>query len=386
MLPYLVVFAIVIICTINAEKCFEENKKKKGIILVVISCLIMSILAAIRSDAVGKDIAIYVKPVFVWASNMSFLEYIKIGDLEKGYLLFVFIITKIFKDYHVILFFIELIITSSIYYFAYEERKKISMTMVIFIFLFMMYNDTFTMMRQYMALAFILISFIQLNKRNFIATIILFVLAVSMHVSSILTIIAYFIYIFENNDKISNRNKSLMNMLIIFFTFIITIAAKELVYFFTNIITILPGKLYYYFTTNYYNDVYSISTSILLLKIIFLILTIVYTYTSNRNNKEKNICKTAILYMFIDLSIFISSGNLASLMRLGYYFWYPAVLVMIPKMKNIKIKDANEKITKYLIQTLIIILICSNWIFNFVIHNESGATVPYKSEFIEILK
>ena len=122
MIPYLIVFLIVILNTYRAQTLYKKGYKFRGTIYVFISIIIMSVLAAVRNDEIGKDILVYVIPSFSWAQNYDFVEFMKIGNLDSGYMIFTFIITKIFNDYHWILFFIQFIISSLIYFFAYKEK------------------------------------------------------------------------------------------------------------------------------------------------------------------------------------------------------------------------------------------------------------------------
>ena len=59
------------------------------------------------------------------------------GNLEKGYMLIIFIFAKLFRDYHYSLFFIQLLISIGIFAYAYKKRKNVSMIFIILVYLFL---------------------------------------------------------------------------------------------------------------------------------------------------------------------------------------------------------------------------------------------------------
>lgn len=375
MVPYLVVFFIVILSTFRTEKLYKKGYKIRGTIYIFLSILSMSILAAVRNDEIGKDIPAYVIPSFNWALEYNFSEFIKIGNLETGYKIFTFILTKIFKDYHWILFFIQFFISLFMYLFAYKERDKMPMWLVMVTFLLIMYNDTLTMMRQSIAVLLIILSYNQLIEKKYFKTIILYILGISFHYTAIIAILGYVFIIINYSDKINKNSKIYINISILLIFLFCLLLHQKVLYFLTFKISILPIRFYNYFNTKYYLDTLNISKSMLLFKCIWIIIASIY----NSIVKDEKMPKLILIFLIIDLGIYIISFKLAPVMRLGFYFSYPALLYLIPQITKMFKKDRYNKICSHI---LIIIFLSCFWYFNNVIHNEGGNTYPYKSDIL----
>lgn len=376
MAPYLIVFLIVIFSTYRAEKLYKRGYKYRGTIYIIISILFMSILAAIRNDDIGKDIETYVIPTFNWALKYNFSEFMKIGNLESGYMIFSFIITNVFKDYHFILFFIQIIISLLIYSFAYKERNRMPMWLVMTVFLLIIYNDTFTMMRQSIAVLLIILSYTSLKEKKYLKTILLYVIAILFHNTAMISILGYIFIVINYSNKITKNSKIYINIGVLVIYIICLSFYQKILYFFTFNVSLLPIRFYEYFNTEYYLDVLSISKSVLLFKIICIFISIVYNNIFKKEEKES---KLIMIFLLIDLGIYILSFKLGPIMRLGYYFSYPALLYLLPQSAKIFKKDKFNRIFSYI--TIIIFLFCF-WFFNNIIHNESGNTYPYKSDIV----
>lgn len=336
----------------------------------------MSILAAIRNDDIGKDIETYVIPTFNWALKYNFSEFMKIGNLESGYMIFSFIITNVFKDYHFILFFIQIIISLLIYSFAYKERNRMPMWLVMTVFLLIIYNDTFTMMRQSIAVLLIILSYTSLKEKKYLKTILLYVIAILFHNTAMISILGYIFIVINYSNKITKNSKIYINIGVLVIYIICLSFYQKILYFFTFNVSLLPIRFYEYFNTEYYLDVLSISKSVLLFKIICIFISIVYNNIFKKEEKES---KLIMIFLLIDLGIYILSFKLGPIMRLGYYFSYPALLYLLPQSAKIFKKDKFNRIFSYI--TIIIFLFCF-WFFNNIIHNESGNTYPYKSDIV----
>lgn len=372
---YIITFLIVIFTTYKAEKLYKKRYKMRGTIYIFISILSMSILAAVRNNDIGKDIETYVIPTFNWALRFDFKEFMAIGNLENGYKLFVFIIANIFKDYHWILFFTQFIISVLIYIFAYKEKNKMSMWLVMIVFLLIMYNDTLTMMRQSIAVLLIILSYSSLKEKKYIKTIILYVSAILFHNTAIISILGYIFIIINYSSKIEKKSKRYISGIMLAICMVCLIFYQKILYIFTFNINVLPIRFYEYFNTEYYTDNLIISKSTLLFKSVWILVASIY----NRIVRKEQTPKLILIFLLIDLGMYLISFKLGPVMRLGYYFSYPALLYLIPQLTKMLKKDNYNKNCSYI--CIIILLFCF-WYFNNVIHNESGNTYPYKSDIL----
>lgn len=375
MIPYLIIFSVTILLTFYAEKLIKSNNKKRGFLIMGICVFILSLFAGIRNDNVGKDIGVYVLPSFRWAQHLDFFEFIKVGELEKGYMVFTFIIARIFNDYHFVLFAMQAIVSTIVYIFAYKSKNDVSMTLVIFAYLSIFFNDTFTMMRQSVACAFILISLISLREKKYINTAILYILAISFHTTACVAILEYVIMFLESTSRISEERKKCINIILFIGILICTIAYDKILYIMTYNIPILPAKFYGYLNSSYYNaDGLSISKSMLIFKTLWIGIA---TYMSMIMKKQD--AKTSLKFLCIDMCIYFATFKLPPIMRLGQYFTYPALLNIVPKVGEIFDEDKNKKICLNLVCIAFLMFF---WFFTNVIHYENGGTYPYTSDII----
>ena len=97
----------------------KAKSKEKFIFLSLLALIIPCFFAAFRGEKVGTDVLQYAKPYYLEALNSSSLQsFLLQGSAETGYEVFVFVITKIFKNFTAILFFTEALIICPIYIVA----------------------------------------------------------------------------------------------------------------------------------------------------------------------------------------------------------------------------------------------------------------------------
>ena len=378
MIPYLITFGATIILTYFAEILIKNKQKILAFLLIGLSIFILSFLAGVRNDEVGKDIGIYVTPAFEWAQELKFEDFIIKGDFEIGYKLFVYIFTQVFNNKHFILFAMQAIVSTAVYIFAYKNKEKVSMTLLILTFLMVFYNDTLTMMRQTIAMSFLLISIITFKEKKYIKTLILYVLAILFHNTSIIAILTYIIIAIDNTTKINKRSKFFINAMLLIGFYACAFLYQDILYMFTYDIPILPEKFYGYLSSSYYNqNGLSISKANLMFRAIWIFIA----FCISQITKEQE-TKTYLKFLCIELGLYFISFKLPPVMRLGYYFTYPALLSMIPRTDKI---FKSEKYNKIGANTLIIVFLFVYWYFTFVMHGDAGGTYPYASDIINQL-
>ena len=378
MVPYIIVFSITSFFTYLASRSLKENKKNKGIIYIILSILVLSVFVALRNDDIGKDIPVYVLPQYNWAKALDFLQYMNVGTMEYGYKVFVYIITLIFNDYHWILFFLEAIVCTNIYFFAYKQRNSLSIMVIIYLYLCLCYNDTFTMMRQYVAISFILLSIMYLLERKYINTFILFLLAISFHTTAIISVIIYIVILINNSRKLLGNSKKFLSIVTLMIFSICIVFYQEIIYFFTYTVQLFPSRIYSYFTSSYYTEEINISTFGLIFKLLCIFITMIYIKYNNKNTNKM----IFFVLLLMDFEIYLISARLNPLLRLGYYFYYPSIFYILADIHTIIKKD------KYNISAINLLLFVSltfYWFYTFVLYGSGGNTVPYESTIINNL-
>ena len=196
MLPYILTFTSAYIFSVVAEKEKHiKNTRKLAIAFLIISATILSVLAALRADTIGTDINTYVLRFFNGARSYdSFIKYLSFYPLdyvEPGYKFINFIISRFTDDIRILHFAIAFFDISFIFAYLWENRKKMSISMGLLVFMLMLYNIGFNAVRQTMAVCVCLYSFNAARDKRLKKFIILIILAFLFHRSSLLMIISW---------------------------------------------------------------------------------------------------------------------------------------------------------------------------------------------------
>ena len=137
----------------EGEPLNEPLKKDRGIFMII-TMIVMMLLAAFRSINVGNDTDEYIR---IFNEILSNPDYANITRYEVGYIFLNKFVGKFtFNPQGII------IVTAVIYYtvfiwFYVKHSKNYSLTLILFFCL--MFDSTLTMIRQELAMAFILVSF-----------------------------------------------------------------------------------------------------------------------------------------------------------------------------------------------------------------------------------
>ena len=165
---YIVCFLISCFYFWLSEK--SKNKfAKNG--LAIIAILIPCILAGLRADTVGTDVKVYVEPIYHAAKESTgFSDYMGqswfyiwrykyVHDFEIGFTTLVFVIAKITGSLGMVLFFIHAFIVTPIYIGLRRMHKTYPISFGMLVFYLMFYNTSLNMMRQWIAMAILLMAF-----------------------------------------------------------------------------------------------------------------------------------------------------------------------------------------------------------------------------------
>ena len=170
----------------------EREERKIRWRYIFLSALPMFFLIAFRNQSIGTDTGMYINH-FKRTVNTPWSKIFDVSTMEKGYLVFVKLITVITEKPLVFQ-----IIYTSIYLLAvtsYVNQQEDNHFFTLFLFGTLgMYMFMFTGVRQCLAISICLFSYQFIKKRKVIPFAILMLLAYQFHKSSILFISAYLIY------------------------------------------------------------------------------------------------------------------------------------------------------------------------------------------------
>lgn len=193
-----------------------QRYSTKGISFLSLSFLALLIpccIAGWRALTIGTDINVYAAPMFNIAKSSKslndflnttwYMVYTKktISDIELGYDLLVYISAKVFGSIQALLFLTEVLVIVPVYTALVKMRKQIPTWVGMLTFYLMYYNLSLNIMRQSIAMSFILLAFSYLFVESRKGFIIYFGTAVLFHKSALLGIIILIIYLYLVKER-----------------------------------------------------------------------------------------------------------------------------------------------------------------------------------------
>lgn len=315
------------------------NKKVLKKVFIILGFLVPCILAGLRKETIGTDLQVYVKPMFQLAIEVknfqSFLsqEWVdkntgaiwNIGrDVEIGFSLFLYYITKIFKNFQILLFLFQVIIVILIYKgLKLFKNKYLYLNMLIYYFLY--YVVTFNIIRQYLAISIIFYGLKFLLKRKYKYYIVFNFLALFFHKSAIIGIIILILYEVSDNNRIKLfflKFKIQNQVKIIILISILTLILFQLE-FIIRILQSIGLEKY----KNYLKGEFYFLPKQILLRMPFIYLI----FIEYKKNKKNRIYLFALLINIIDLflsqlgSITPNSWRIAQYFSIYNIIFYPMV-------------------------------------------------------------
>ena len=128
MLPYLMCFSISSFLLFITER-IKESKWKK--LLIFFALIIPCLLSAFRDLSIGTDVLVYLNPMSNAAqSSNNFIDYLSMSvsgnrfvyKYEIGFTLLVYILSNLFRNIHVLMFFIQILIIFPVYFGCMKIR------------------------------------------------------------------------------------------------------------------------------------------------------------------------------------------------------------------------------------------------------------------------
>jgi len=203
---YLIGFALSVLLIALIEKQHKNVFVLGSVAALLIPCLI----AAFRAEHIGTDVTVYVTQLKEAANSANTLgQYLDgywsigyrnqyIADYEIGFSFLVYVLTKLTDSLPVILFVVEALIAVPIYAALSKNRKKAPVWLGMLVYYLIFYNATLNMMRQWIAISFLLLAFTFLQDKKYWRVIIFTVTAMLFHLSAILIVPVYAVYWFLN--------------------------------------------------------------------------------------------------------------------------------------------------------------------------------------------
>lgn len=350
-----------LLTSITAEITSKLKNKTTGdrlekALMVALTCSIPAFFAGVRYG-IGTDYFNYV----------DIFDNIKYGmqvRTEPGYNLINWIVAKMGGNEHVLFFVVSFMTVLFVYLFLDEYKDKISVGLGMFVYMCVFYNQSYNVVRQYLAMSICLYALVFLDRKQSFKYHSLVLLAISFHTSAIIMLPMYFLYNYVGK-------KGWFAQLLIYGAVILGVLNFDKVLVFVS---------KYIFKDPYYVLAYGqlfatgergFSLGVLFIFAPYIILGIIFNKRLRKDAPEF----TMYLFMII-IGCFlrsVASLGVKYLGRVGDYF-YITIVWMMPYMYRRFKESKNYQLISYALFAFVILV----W---FVGHfmGEPSDTVPYIS-------
>lgn len=373
MIIYLITF---VLCLLSTSLACRAKSKLIRVVFSTIAIALPVFLAGLRDITVGTDTTNYVNIYneASYYSESSVLYYIASGPdtIEPFFLIYNYVCSLFcnsYNDYFVVSYFI---IITPIYVLAFKNRNLVNPIMSMLIFLFIFYNESLNLMRQYMALPFILLSMYYVINASKVKSLLFAIIAFLFHNSSVIVLIIYPLLYLLNKHHL--KNHLLLYVLLFASLTVLLLSIDKL-----GIVSIdSSGRL-----SMYLGDQSStLSMSTVLLNITFFYLALQTSKQTKTYHLEIEAFAVFALLAFIFNFMSVMSHTMYRLSLVFSIF----SCISIPYIINYRRANrmvAKVQIAPSMIKYFIVILVVTYWFFSTVIRGSNG-TIPYSSSILNI--
>ena len=270
-----------------------------------------------------------------------------------------------------IYFLSNFVVVLLIYLAAFDNRERVSMWFIMFVFLFGYYNQSLNLVRQSIALAMGVYFFKYLENKQWIKLIISLIIIKYTHNTGIFYIGFVGAYLLAVGKY---KLKPLILLITLFCSVFIFLYFDFIVGFFV-LSGILPQKFLYYLS----GDEVDYTSLFIFHFVLSLILFLIYIYNYKSKEKDK-----LLSYSFLNLlgSILILT-SLVSIwsFRVAFYFLFISECLLLPKA--FFVMKPKYKLENFVLIFVTIVMIIIVWFKVYIVNNDND-TYPYKSEILGI--
>lgn len=361
----------------------QENKKIK-FIFEMIGLLIPCILAGMRSINIGTDTKGYPFKLYSYVGEgYSFSELVAFSDLwylsvDYLYLLITYFFGHFHFSFQMYLFILECLMIFPYYYAlknGLKEKNSILIGMLLFYLTF--YNLSLNMIRQSIAISFVMLSFsilknkdlIKTTKKRYFISMLVLIIGYLFHDTALIILPFYLMYLFFQSKKIGKNQKQMASIFIVFSFLLLLFLHKPLL----HLISVLGlyNKIDFYI--NSFTD-FNIDFTGTILNIL-IIFFIVHEKKEIRVTNDEYLFALTISFCNLLMSFlgtFIKYSH-----RISYYLFFMLLSCYIPLA--FKTNKNLDNRTKYL-RILIILVFFIDWIIVIYTKN-ANETIPYEFFF-----
>lgn len=309
---------------------FIRNFFKSGIFFYF-ALAVMVVLPTFRSENVGTDTYNYIL-MFEQVKLLKFIEIFE-SSIDKGYLIFNYIVSRFF-DSHQFFFLIFYLIVYSNFLRAFNSNSNYLYLSVLVFLCMGSYFASFNIMRQILAISICLLSLKYVFDRQIIKFLLVVIFASCFHITALIFILVYFVYLFERY----------INYILIFLGILFYLIFK---FFISDI-------LLFFNMSESYSETGGNSGGIVTFLVYFIIFLYFCILSEKIENKKflfyLNVMKIWLMLVFIFILLKV---ELAGPMRLTLYYSWP--LYFLFPLSLDAYKDKKQKILIYFLYVLVLL-------------------------------
>ena len=352
--------------------CAPLAKRRKEYYLTLVFFLLV-LVSAFRGLDVGADTVNYCKLY----QNIARAPFAKLSDMgvEVGFSIFCKLLSLISTDPRFFLIASSLLINYLVALFIYRTSNDVVMSTFLYMSMYV-YLATFNAIREYMAIAIVLMAYVSLKRQKIVRALIITLIAASFHYVALFFLPLIFISKFKNNKK----TIALVTMVLI----VLSTLAETLVNFIINNVP----KYRYYLYYDYFTEGKGLDINIIIYFAQFVALIFVFYNLSKLKSKPQKLLSAnfehsdaAVLsdlwllniIIMVSLALSIMGISIRLVHRVNYLFFF-FMIIYIPKMLTF-FKNKN----KPLMQFLCIICLCIYYVL--MMSHNNHYVVPYSFVF-----
>lgn len=345
---YIVAFALSFFMMDKYRKTSQQK-------YIIFSILPIILLSGFRYD-VGTDYMFRYFPDFKSIEN-GIIPY----NLELGYLTIVKLCLFISNNFQILMIVTAIFIYGIIYYLIYKKSLSPELSVLVF-FLGGFYFDSLNIVRQYMAIALLLLCFYSVAEDKLKYSIIYLALAMTLHNTAFIFVLIYIPYILKYNIKYIKT--------ILCLGLIATPICKPIMRVLlsgTRFIVYFEGTLSYYTQGD-------LQTILCIINIAVLIIYMYVVY-GNRAIQEQ---KITILYVYAQ-SIAVIMNIFTGFMFIAFRFTYMFSILQVFALPYLLSYVEDDRLRKQIMSVLILIYGLS--MLYLAVHVGTNEVIPYKAKF-----
>lgn len=359
--------------SINDTKlCINEGKiNRKSIIkltfLLILVSLPLSILAGMR-DGVGTDYIAYFNKFRV-VESFSFVQCFSQDETEILFALFVKIAFAIGKSNEFVFFFVEFVTIFVALIALFRIRNIIDIRLGFFIYYLYVYHMSFNIIRQAMAMSFILLGLTFLIERNYISFIIIIFVSMFIHTTSIVClsfIVIPLVFNFKEKKSISSYENSVTKFFLRIVFYSLILISPFIIQIILNIMFSFSSFAEY---QKYATDDASLGLGTIIMGIPMIFPAYFLSLFGNIKKNAEFVILRDILLLYLPFSFIGYFASWASRLNI-----YPqmVLIILIPLLFKKKSDSAVALTKMFYLGYAIFIFIFTYWIKNF------NQTFPFK--------